>query len=67
MQGLAKLLVVDDNAQDRHNLSTILEFVGENGDLADPFGGNQEVYNKCFTQMKPALDNLFLDLNSEKE
>ena len=29
MQGLAKLLVVDDNAQDRHNLSTILEFVGE--------------------------------------
>ncbi len=29
MQGLAKLLVVDDSAQDRHNLSTILEFVGE--------------------------------------
>lgn len=29
MQGLAKLLVVDDNAQNRHNLSTILEFVGE--------------------------------------
>jgi sigma-54 specific flagellar transcriptional regulator A len=29
MQGLSKLLVVDDNAQERHNLSTILEFVGE--------------------------------------
>ena len=29
MHGLAKLLVVDDSAQDRHNLSTILEFVGE--------------------------------------
>ncbi|WP_439147399.1 sigma-54 dependent transcriptional regulator [Vibrio sp.] len=29
MHGLAKLLVVDDNSQDRHNLSTILEFVGE--------------------------------------
>ncbi|MFA0521084.1 AAA family ATPase, partial [Vibrio sp. 10N.222.55.E8] len=29
MQGLTKLLVVDDNAQYRHNLSTILEFVGE--------------------------------------
>jgi sigma-54 specific flagellar transcriptional regulator A len=29
MYGLAKLLVVDDNAQDRHNISTILEFVGE--------------------------------------
>ncbi|MCZ8497916.1 hypothetical protein O9929_04765 [Vibrio lentus] len=25
---MAKLLVVDDNSQDRHNLSTILEFVG---------------------------------------
>jgi len=44
----------------------ILEFVGESGDLADPFGGSQDVYNKCFAQMKPALDNLFLDLNSEE-
>lgn len=29
MQGLAKLLVVEDNAQERVNLSNILEFVGE--------------------------------------
>lgn len=47
-------------------MALILEFVGENGDLADPFGGSQEVYNKCFEQMKPALDNLFLDLNTKE-
>lgn len=29
MQGLAKLLVVDDDSNNRRNLSTILEFVGE--------------------------------------
>ena len=29
MQGLAKLLVIEDDAQARINLSNILEFVGE--------------------------------------
>lgn len=29
MQGLAKLLVIDDDASSRLNLSNILEFVGE--------------------------------------
>jgi len=43
----------------------ILEYVGERGDLADPFGGSQDIYNACFAQMKPALENLLLDLRSE--
>ncbi|AXY00576.1 hypothetical protein D1115_04345 [Vibrio alfacsensis] len=29
MQGLAKLLVIDDDAPSRLNISNILEFVGE--------------------------------------
>lgn len=32
-------------------------------DVADPFGGNAEVYRKCFGEMKGALENLFLDLS----
>ena len=45
--------------------SLILECIGEAGDLADPFGGSQEIYDACFAQMKPALENLLLDLRSE--
>lgn len=29
------------------------------GDVADPFGGNYEMYKECFKQMQKALDNLF--------
>jgi protein-tyrosine-phosphatase len=32
-------------------------------DVFDPFGENFEVYKKCFTEMKKALDNLFLDID----
>jgi len=32
-------------------------------DVADPFGGSVEVYRRCFQEMKPALDNLFLEIN----
>jgi protein-tyrosine-phosphatase len=35
------------------------DYSGSGEDIADPFGGNLEVYNYCFTTMKPALDNLF--------
>lgn len=30
--------------------------------VEDPFGGNVDVYLNCFSAMKKALDNLFLDL-----
>lgn len=47
-------------------ISLLLEFVGKDCDVADPYGGNQDTYDKCFAEMKPALENLFLDLNSNE-
>ena len=40
---------------------------GPSGDIADPFGGNTEVYQECFREMKSALENLFLDLSNHKK
>lgn len=40
---------------------------GPSGDIADPFGGNTEVYQECFREMKSALENLFLDLSDHKK
>ena len=41
----------------------IMEFADKApADVSDPYGGNLEDYTACFDQLKPALDNLFLDL-----
>ena len=39
------------------------EFDNCKKDVFDPFGGNSDIYNKCFTEMKKALDNLLLDID----
>ncbi len=31
-------------------------------DVADPFGGDPAAYSSCFEEMKPALENLFLEI-----
>lgn len=36
-------------------------------DVADPFGGDCQEYNSCFEEMKPALNNLFLDIDKIKD
>ena len=41
----------------------LLEYADKPGmDVADPFGGSQETYSACFEEMKPALDNLLIEL-----
>jgi protein-tyrosine-phosphatase len=41
----------------------LLDFVSGGGEVADPVGGGADVYDDCFGEMKPALENLFLDLD----
>ena len=38
------------------------EFDDTNEDVPDPIGGGLDTYKKCFSEMKDALDNLFLDI-----
>lgn len=45
----------------------LLEFAGKKDhDIGDPIGGSLADYRKCFEQMRPALDNLFLEILSNK-
>lgn len=39
---------------------------GGGRDVADPFGGSLQVYEKCFLEMKKYIDDLFLDLLNKK-
>jgi protein-tyrosine-phosphatase len=42
----------------------LMEFSDSNRtDVPDPFGGDCEEYNSCFEEMRPALNNLFLDID----
>jgi protein-tyrosine-phosphatase len=41
----------------------LLEFADRReADVADPFGGSPEQYSACFEEMKPALENLLLEV-----
>jgi protein-tyrosine phosphatase len=41
-----------------HKLYTLKEFVGESGEIADPFGGNLHTYQQCAEEMERSLDKL---------
>lgn len=47
---------IDPSALEKTRL--LAEYSSEGEDIADPFGGNTEVYNFCFSTMKPALEKL---------
>ncbi len=58
-----KAQIVYNVPESESKIHLLLEYMDcPNDDVADPFGGNQEIYNACFAEMKPALDNLLLDL-----
>jgi len=44
---------------------TLLEFTQKNGNISDPFGGTEKTYSDCFSEMKEALDNLFLEVTGK--
>lgn len=45
-----------------NKIHTLMEYVGENGEVSDPFGGDIEIYRKCAAQLKGAMEKLFLKL-----
>ncbi len=45
---------------DRENIYTLAELAGENTDVADPYGGDIEVYRKCGKQIKCFIEKIEL-------
>ncbi|RNB82031.1 low molecular weight protein arginine phosphatase [Brevibacillus fluminis] len=41
-----------------HKLYTLKEFVGESGEVADPYGGDFTLYQHCATELEQTLDKL---------
>lgn len=41
---------------------TLKEFIGENGDINDPFGGDINIYRNSASQIKDAINKLFIKL-----
>ncbi len=52
---------------DERKFKLLLDFSpdGRRGDIADPFGGNLEIYRNCLLQMMPAMDNLLAHLTNK--
>lgn len=41
---------------------TLMEYIGEMGDVLDPFGGNIETYRGCMAQLRLAIQKLILKI-----
>ncbi len=61
-----KLRIGAISAEALKKTSLLMDYAG-GGDVADPYGGNQDVYFGCFDEMKFALDNLFLEIYRENK
>jgi protein-tyrosine-phosphatase len=51
---------------DGKEIYTLKEFVGEEGDIADPFGSGEEVYAQCRDEIKRCLYKLIVRLIPER-
>lgn len=47
------------------NLFTIKEFVGEDGDVINPYGGNVLDYEECFSELSKLIKKSIIKLNEE--
>lgn len=48
------------------NLYVLTEYIKESGELEDPYGGDLDVYGKCFQHLKELITKLVIVLNEEE-
>jgi protein-tyrosine-phosphatase len=57
-----KNLIVSRYPEARQKTFTLLEYIGEVGDIEDPFGGDVIVYRNCANTIKSSIEKLLLIL-----
>lgn len=57
-----KNLIFSNYPNAGHKTFTLLEYIGENGDITDPFGGPIDTYRSCATKIKNSVEKLLLKL-----
>lgn len=59
-------LSVIENFSYKENVYTIKEFVGENGDVLDPYGGTLIDYEECYVELARLVKKTVYKLNEEE-
>lgn len=57
-----KSMVISHFEGSREKTFTLMEYIGEDGDVADPISGDIEVYRNCAAQLRSAVEKLLLIL-----
>lgn len=57
---------VTDNFNSTDNVYTIKEFVGESGDVTDPYGGTLIDYEECYIELSRLVKKTVYKLNEEE-
>ena len=56
---------IEENYQNTDNVYTIKEFVGESGDVTDPYGGTLIDYEECYIELARLVKKTVYKLNEE--
>ena len=48
--------------KNREKVFMLLEYIGQNGDVMDPFGGDMNTYRECSLKIAAAIDKLMMKL-----
>ena len=64
MSEALKIEVIQEYS-DIKNLYTLPEFVGENGDVVDPYGGTLAEYEACFTELVRLVNKTVYKINEK--
>lgn len=65
MTSSMKKALVDALPYCSQKVYTICEFVGENGDVIDPYGGDLSIYEETYSQLEKLINKLLLKIKEE--
>jgi protein-tyrosine phosphatase len=53
-----KDVIINNLSEFREKVYSLREYVGKEGDIVDPFGGNIDVYSQTFEMLKEDISSL---------
>ncbi len=59
MTAAHKRTVADRNPEAAGKVYTLAEYAGEEGDVADPFGGSEEHYEACAAEIERLVEKIW--------
>jgi protein-tyrosine-phosphatase len=62
MTGSHKLSILSNYPSMKDKVFTLMEYIGENKEVSDPFGGDIATYRRTAKQLKEAIEKLFIKI-----